>query len=294
MKIFPHALMLSMLMSGFVFAQTAAKPDEKFSLKVPTVLTQCESLSGEENSAIAKLIKDLTPQPAEAGKESVKIPSEVKIKAAETFGNSCSAKAIEPLVSLLADTEPLVRVAAVEALGKLGERESAKNLEDLYGDPDWRVRYALGAALFAYPVFVVRAAANNSIGGGSPVDVTTDGDMIARCNAILQAQQVNDPSFSRKTINFLFGYLDSDNPIVKKYAQETMKLLPSTRNGQFELIGCLKSHANPNWRKKAAYWIGELKMERGRAAVENAIANDVDATVKQWAKEALAKFPKQE
>ncbi len=294
MKNFPHTLILLFLLSGFCVAQDAAKPGGKFSLKVPTVAAQCESLSEADNPVIEKLIKDLAAPAADEKGKTVAISSETKIKAAETFSTSCHKKAVEPLISLLADTDPLVRVAAVEALGKLGDVESATNLADLYGDPDWRVRYALGTALFAYPVFVVRAAANNNIAATSPVPVTSDGDMIARCNAILAAHQVTDPSFSRKTINFLFGYLDSDNPIVKKYAQETMKLLPSTRNGQFELIGCLKSHANPNWRKKAAYWIGELKMERGRSAVENAIANDVDATVKQWAKEALAKFPKQE
>ena len=283
MKNYPHTLMLCLLLAGFCFAQNTAKTDEKFALKVPTIIEQCESLSEAENPVIAKLSKDLATQ-----------SSEQKIKAAETFAGTCSKKAVDPLISLLADTDPLVRVAAVEALGKLGDRESARNLEELYGDPDWRVRYVLGSALFAFPVFVTRAGANNSIGGGSPIPVTTDGDMIARCHAILEAQQVNDPSFSRKTINFLFGYLDSDNPIVKKYAQETMKLLPSTRNGQFELMGCLKSHANPNWRKKAAYWLGELKVVRARAIIENAIENDVDATVKQWAKEALAKFPKAE
>ena len=270
-------------MVGFCFSQTATKPDEKFALKVPTVMEQCESLSEAENPIIAKLSKDLATQ-----------SSEQKIKTAETFAASCSKKAVDPLISLLADADPLVRVAAVEALGKFGDRESSRNLEELYGDPDWRVRYVLGSALFAFPVFVTRAGANNSLGGSSPIPVTVDGDMIARCHAILLAQQVNDPSFSRKTINFLFGYLESDNPIVKKYAQETMKLLPATRNGQFELMGCLKSHANPNWRKKAAYWLGELKVVRARAIIENAIANDTDSTVKQWAKEALAKLPKEE
>ena len=283
MKNYPHVLLFCLLFAGFGFAQTATKIDEKFALKIPTLIEQCEALSEEENPAIAKLSKDLSAQSPEQ-----------KIKAAETFASSCSKKAVDPLISLLADTDPLVRVAAVEALGKLGDRESSRNLEDLYGDPDWRVRYVLGSALFSFPVFLTRAGANNSIGGGSPIPVTVDGDMIARCHAILLAQQVSDPSFSRKTINFLFGYLESDNPIVKKYAQETMKLLPATRNGQFELMGCLKSHANPNWRKKAAYWLGELKIVRGRAIIENAIANDTDATVKQWAKEALAKLPKEE
>jgi hypothetical protein len=60
---------------------------------------------------------------------------------------SCDKRAVAPLIDLLKDEDALVRLSAVEALGKLGDRDSVEPLIDSISDNDWRVRMALVSAL---------------------------------------------------------------------------------------------------------------------------------------------------
>src|SRR5262245_56861362 len=69
-------------------------------------LTQGSSAGDEVAQAIASL-KDQDPR--------------IRTGSAEKLSRSCDRRAVEPLVELLRDGERPVRLAAIEALGKLGD-----------------------------------------------------------------------------------------------------------------------------------------------------------------------------
>jgi hypothetical protein len=192
----------------------------------------------------------------------------------------------------LKDNEWSVRLAAVEALAQLGDRQSVEILTEMVNDPDWRVRAVLGRALCSFQFYPSNNAALNVLVNPGDRKITEEGDLRARCLGILAVNQLRDVRFSRKAIGFLFSFLDHPNENFRVIAAETAMELKGTRNGYHELIGILKQHNFPDFRRKAAYWLGRFQMEEARAALAEASVGDRDPGVQKAASEALASMKK--
>ena len=65
------------------------------------------------------------------------------------LARSRSPLAVKPLVGLLADPDPSFRVAAADALGKIGAPQAVGSLKPLLNDPIFSVRLSAASALFA-------------------------------------------------------------------------------------------------------------------------------------------------
>jgi HEAT repeat protein len=277
MKKNPFFLCLALLTAIVnIFAQDMGANDEKYALKAKPVPSQCEALSEAENAAVSKASKELASADV-AG----------KIRLLGELGKSCHKKSTEATGLVLQDKDPLVRQAAVEALGQLGDQESVESLLDLVTDPDWRVRFSLGAALLSYQKQFTNSAALNRVLLVATPPAVTEGDLRARLHTAILINQLRDSSFSRKPFNYLFSLMDSDNERFRALLGETMLALKETKHAQYELIGILKQNLNPISRRKAAYWLGQLKIEKGRWQLKEAAEEDADESVRKAAAEAL-------
>jgi HEAT repeat protein len=271
-------LLLLVLLAGFtsVLAQAPAASDEKYALQVKPLIQPCEALKDTEDAAITKTSKELPTADAAT-----------KIRLAGELGKSCNKNSTTPLTALLQDKEPLVRAAAAEALGQLGNPEAIEAMTELANDPDWRVRFAVGPALCAFQKQQASYAALNSIVVVPSTAPLTEGDYRARLNTALAINQLRDVTYARKVLMYLFTLLEQNDELGRKLATETMHLLKTTRNGQFELMGVLKQSINPHHRRMCANWLGQLKIERSRQLLTEVAANDADEKVKKAAAEAL-------
>ena len=188
-----------------------------------------------------------------------------RIGAASELGSSCDRRATAGLVKAMRDDkDPLVRAAAVQALGRLGDPDSIDALQEAISDSDSRVTAELGRTLCSFQVYKPSYAALNFLANPHSRPIVDGGDAYARCQAILFIFQLRDVGFSRKGMLFLFGLSGSDNAETQRIAKEAIRESAKTRNGAHELTGILKQANNPDFRSKAAYWIGELKLEAGR------------------------------
>lgn len=271
-------LLLLMLLTGLVstVAQDIGANDEKYALKTRPIHVQCEALSEGENAAVAK-----------AGKELAAADSAGKIRLLGELSNSCHRKSVEAVSLMLQDKDPLVRQAAVEALGHLGDPETIDALTEMTTDADWRVRFSLGVALCAFQKANASVVALNQLSLLNIDAPLTEGDIRARLHTIIQINQLRDATYSRKPFNYLFSLMDHEKEPVRKMLSETMEALKATKNAQYELIGILKQNINPNARRKAAYWLGQLKIERSRWQLKEASEEDGDESVRKAAAEAL-------
>jgi HEAT repeat protein len=276
MKFWILFVLLAIIASTLVHAQPGVLP-----LRAEPLYEQCswlESRVGSTANSIASL-KD-----ADAQK---------RVKAADELAKSCDSRAVDPLVAALKDPEVAVRIAAVAALGKLGDRNSIEALIEALGDKDWRVRTALGRALCSFHVHQSSNATLNTLVNPGDAKVTDEGDLRARCFGILMVNQLRNVSFSRKAIGFLFLFLDNENEKLRQIAEETAMELKNTRNGYHELIGILKQHNFPGFRRKAAYYLGRYDIEAARPALAEAAVGDRDPSVQKAAKDALDGMRKQ-
>lgn len=267
-------LPLFFLLTIGVCAQDAAV-DSQYAIKAKPLIQPCEELKDGEDAGLAKTIKDLATADA-AG----------KIRLAGELGNSCHKKSVEPLLAILQDKDPLVRVAVVEALAKLGDEAAIDPLIEVIQDSDWRVRFAVGPALCAFQKQKPSYSALNYLGVGGSTEMN-ENDARARCITFLALEQMRDVNFSRKPLFYLFSLSESKDEAVRKIARETLMAFKDTRNGTHELIGLLKQSLNPNYRRNCAYWLGQLKVERARDLLTEVAANDADESVKKAAAEAL-------
>lgn len=244
------------------------------------LIEQCHRPLGENQSEeVTRALATLTGKDAAA-----------RIAAAKTLAAACERRAVAPLLNLLHDPDALVRIAAVEALGKLGDRDTVEELIQLTEDTDWRVRQALGRALCAFQVARASyAALNYIVARGSAQNAD---DMRARATTAIAIHQLSDVSYSRKALLVLLNHTESENADVRRVAVEALYALKETRNTPFELPALLKQSINPYHRRKAAYWIGELHIERGRDLLTEAAAKDPDAEVRKIAAAALLKLSK--
>ena len=267
------SLLLMLFYSSVTFAQYS---------KTPALYEQCEGVAENANNTapIAKATTAL--KSAEAKK---------RIEAVQALAKTCDTRATDTLLSALRDEDATVRVAAAEALGRLGNRDAIEPMiEVLLADKDWRVRATLGLALGSFNVHAARNATLNVLVNTGNEKVTDEGDMRARCFGILVVNQMRDVRFSRKAVSFLFEFLDYDNPKLRQVAEATAVELQHTRNGKHELVGILQQHNFPEYRRKAAYWLGEWNATEARAALEQTALGDRDSSVQQMAKAALAKL----
>ncbi len=282
-KFFKSLIVLIAVLFICPFIQ-ALRLDEPHQIRAEPLYEQCASLRGA-NSATTNLLAALR-KPGENG-------SQNRVNAAKALAGSCDARAIEPLVAALKDREAAVRVAAVEALGRLGDRDAIDPLIEALSDEDWRVRAALARALCSFQVHASSYAALNLLVNPADRQVTDEGDMRARCQGVLMVNQLRDVRFSRKAIGFLFMFLDNQNEKLRGIARETAMELKNTRNGYHELIGVLKQSNFPDFRRKAAYYLGKFNIEEARPALIEASTEDRDTNVRLVAKEALEGMKKQ-
>jgi HEAT repeat protein len=259
------------MLSAYAQAQPLA-------IKPQPIYEQCSSLVTGAAAADAVARAVIALKDKDAAKRAL---------AAQQLATACDSRAVEPLIEALKDEDAQVRVAAVTTLGKLGDKSSVESLIELIGDKDWRVRLALVSALASLKssrarILMLNGLAN--VNGGAPDD---ENDLRVRCVAALTINQLNDTSYSRKAVMFVYNALQNPHAGVRKMAEQTMYALKDTRNGATELFAILKIDRNPTLRRWAALWIGKIGFERGREVLEQAAANDADAGVKQAAAEAL-------
>lgn len=257
-------------------AQELGANAEKYALKAKPIAPQCEALSEGDNAAVSKASKELATADATT-----------KIRLLSELGKSCHKKAAEAISLTLQDKDPLVRQAAVEALGQLGDADSVESLLDVLTDPDWRVRFSLGVALVAFQKSNTSAKALNGLALSASEAPMTEGDLRARLHTAIQINQLRDASFARKPFGYIFALTENENERFRALGVETMQALKETKHAQYELIGILKQNLNPNFRRKAAYWLGQLKIEKGRWQLKEAAEEDADESVRKAAAEAL-------
>lgn len=250
------------------------------SVRAPTLYEQCQALIDNKEAAPAAIaaLKDKDPQK--------------RVRAAETLAKLCDSRATSPLLAALRDDDVAVRVAAIEALGQLGDQQAIDPLIEAIEGADWRVRMALARALCSFQVYRSSNAVLNLLTNPGDKKITEEGDLRARCAGILAVNQLRDVRFSRKAVGFLFLFLDHEKQDFRRIARETAMELKTTRNGYHELLGILKQANFPDFRRKAAYWLGRYNIEETRPVLEEVAASDRDSMVRQAAQEALAAMKK--
>ena len=246
-------------------------------IKPQPFFEQCPSLkTGAGDDAVATSLAALR------GKE-----PQARAKAAEQLAQACDSRAVEPLIDALKDEDAAVRRAAVVALGKLGDKDAIEPLIESIGDKDHRARLALISALGSFKFFRARNMVLNGVAFTSGPDPDDETDLRVRCAAILTCNQFADTSYSRKAILFLYNFLQSQNPRTRSLAEQTLMELKNTRNGPTELMAIAKNDHNPELRRWAAVWLGNLKLEAARELLKNTAASDAHPRVRQAAEQAL-------
>ncbi len=253
-------------------------------LKPLPIYEQCVELAAgsAENDVTAKAIATLKDQnPAK------------RSEAARLLGKSCDKRAVDPLLEQLDDSDLDVRIAVIEALGRLGDVSTVQTLVDAIFSNGWRVRTALISTLASFKTFNAKNMVVNGIANPNGADISDIDDMRVRCLAILTMNMLKDVSHSRKSILFLHPLLKSSHAPIREMAEKTMFALKDTRNGPTELMALVKQSNDPHLRKWTVEWIGRLKIERARELLENTAAGDSDPKVRQAAKDALEAIKKE-
>ena len=237
---------------------------------------QCAALQSNNAAVPAALaeLKDKDPQK--------------RSQAANALAKSCDTRATEALLAALKDEEVSVRVAVVSALGQLGDRSAIEPLIEATSDDSWQVRAALARTLASFQVYASNNATLNALANPGEKKITEEGDLRARCLAILAVNQLRDVRFSRKAIGFAFVFQELPEQKLRSIVTETLLALRNTRNGYHELAGILKQSNFPDFRRKAAYWLGKFETDAARTVLAEVAAADRDATVQRAAQEALA------
>lgn len=274
-RLFPLFALLAWLSAACATAQTTP-------VKSLPIYEQCPALATgtATDDAVAKAVTALKSQDAKA-----------RALAAQQLATACDSRAVDPLIDLLKDSDTSVRIAAVDALGKLGDPNSVQLIIDTVAEQPPQVRMAMISAFASFKTFLARNALANHIANPSGADISDEADMRVRCAAILTACQLKDVQHSRKSILFLYGFLESKHDIIRKLAEQTMLELKNTRNGASEMSGILSQSNDPMLRRWAALWIGKIGLTDARSALEVAAATDSDPTVKQLAAESLKQLP---
>lgn len=263
------------LLTVIVNLQAQKTESNSAGIRALPLYSQCASLQANADTpSVIAALKDKDPQK--------------RIKAAATLAKSCDSRATTPLLSAAKDESINVRVAAIEALGQLGDQEAIDPLIELIEGADWQMRMALVRSLASFQVYRSNNAVLNSLTNPGDQKITEETDLRVRCFGILVVNQMRDVRFSRKAIGFLFAFQEHQQPEFRRIADETGLELRNTRNGYHELAGILKQHNSPDFRRKAALWLGKFSTDEARTVLEEAAANDKDPSVKAAAQNALA------
>lgn len=275
-------LALFLLLVAFTSFDAACVKAQTPTVKALPIYDQCQELKPgtATDDTVAKAISALKSQDVKA-----------RTQAAQQLGQACDSRAIDPLIDALLDKEAAVRIATVEALGKLGDPNSVQPMIEIAHDPDLRVRMTLISSFASFKTFLARNAVVNHIANPNAEDIADESDVRVRCAAILTACQLKDVSHSRKSILFLYGFLNSQHATTRKLAEQTLLELKNTRNGATEMGAILKQSNDPMLRRWAATWIGKAGLEGARAALQEAATNDADGAVRQLAAESLKQLP---
>jgi HEAT repeat protein len=221
-----------------------------------------------------------------------------RVTALGVLARDCIRPSFDAVLAALRDDDPLVRIAAIEAIGTLrdpGASDEQKGeiiaqLLPLAHDADWRVRAALSRTLASFHVYQASNAVLNLIANPGGKRIVDEGDLRARCQAILMVNQLRDVRFSRKGIGFLFGFSGYPEPALRAIAAETAGQLKFTRNGYHELIGIAKKPGFPGYRVRAIEWLADWKMVEARPALEELAANEADLKIREAAVKALTQI----
>ena len=191
------------------------------------------------------------------------------------------------MIARLGASSLSTRLAAIDGLGRLGGQESAEALIEQLFDPSPQIRLALIPAMVAFPEFRMRNSVLNSIARGNPQETETPEKASLTGVAMLTLNQLIDTSYNRKAILFQFELEQAGIPAILPTVMSSMGGLTKTRNGVRELIGILKKHNSALIRKWAATWLGKLRAEEAREALQNSAVNDQNSAVKDAAAAAL-------
>lgn len=277
-----HNLLLFFCLISSAWVGSACAKAQTAPIKSQPIYEQCAALSTgtATDDVVARAVLALKSSDAKA-----------RAQAAQQLAAACDSRGVDPLIDLLKDPDTSVRIAAVDALGKLGDPVSIQPMIDTVAEQNSQVRMAMISAFASFKVFLARNAIVNHIANPSGADISDDADMRVRCAAILTACQLKDVAHSRKSILFLYDFLQSKHENIRKLAEQTMYELKHTRNGATEMAGILKQSNDPMLRRWAATWIGRIGLEGARGALEEAAATDSDPSVKQLAAESLKQLP---
>ncbi len=239
---------------------------------------QCESLTtGSPEDAIARDLASLTAPQSEGQTEEI----------LRQLAGSCDTRAVGALIARLGASSLPTRLAAIDGLGRLGGQASAEALLTQLFDPSPQIRLALIPAMVAFPEFRMRNSVLNSIARGNPQETETPEKASLTGVAMLTLNQLIDTSFNRKAILFQFDLEQAGIPAIQPTVASSMRGLTKTRNGVRELIGILKKHNAPVIRQWAATWLGKLRVEEARDALQNTAVKDLNPAVKAAAEAAL-------
>jgi len=238
---------------------------------------QCAMLStGNPDDTIARDLASLAAPQPEAKTEEV----------LRRLGGTCDTRTVEAMIAQLGVESLPIRLAAIDGLGRLGGGESADALvELLQSDPSPPIQLALIPAMIAFPNLRGRVrdliAVNNAQKTDTPEKAHVKGV------AMLTLNQLTDTAHNRKAILAQFDLENSGIPAIQPTVAASMRGLSKTRNGVRELIGILKKHDIAIVRTWAATWLGKIRAEEAKEALQNAVINDKNSEVKAAAEAAL-------
>jgi HEAT repeat protein len=233
--------------------------------------------TGSPNDTVGQLGKALTSPLSEAQ----------TIEIMRKLGASCDTRAVGLLVGRLTAESIEVRIAAIDGLSRLGDRESTEPLLNLLGDPNPRVYLALIPALAAFPVQRLRNVVLNTLARGNLSNIEAAESARIAGVAMLTLHQLTDPTYNIKALLFQFNMEQQGDPHITKVVESAMKGLPQTRNGRRELLAILNKHPNATLRRWAARWLGTLQVTEFREDLERAATADSSPIVRAAAAAAL-------
>lgn len=248
------------------------------------LITQCASLApigpgGEpKGDAISEALGVARDQDA---------ADKARVAMVGRLAESCSVRAVQPLIRLLRDPSLAVRVAAIEGLGRLGDPEAIDFLAEQALDESVEIRLALIGTLSSFRQQKAKSTVLNSIAHPGGKTIEREDELRVRGIAILTLNQLIDNTYCYKAITFLHDFGDTTSPSLLAIVDEIFAALPQTRNGTREMIGILKRHSSPMMRIWMAQRLGKLRVVEARDALAEVAAGDRDAKVKTEAEAAL-------
>ena len=191
--------------------------------------------------------------------------ADVRLAAAKSLSNFCSADACPALITCLKDEDGQVRDASIATLVTMGEI-SLPLLFNAMGDQSWRVRQGSAAAL-------------------SRLRWNPDDDEIKVCFLFAQGAWRELTSFGKKAIPYLVEGLKDENPDIRKGAAQALGTIGDPDG--FEPLTRAISDPDPDVRAPAALALGELKDPRAIPFLVN-LFYDTNTGIRNAAADALA------